>query len=133
MKRIATIITGLMLALALTGCGNTNEASNTESKINTTRSVQQSETEKTDEVSGKEESASDEEKQTRSAVDKEISQNEDTSKSEQLEKAEGKTLVVYFSASGNTKAVSEYIAKTANTAKCSWHIFPERIICRRAT
>lgn len=114
MKRIATIITGLMLALALTSCGNTNESSNTESKASTTQAVQQSETEKTDEVSSKEESASDKEKQTESAANEETSQNEDTSKSVQPEKTEGKTLVVYFSASGNTKAVSEYIAQAAN-------------------
>lgn len=87
MKKLTALFLSLMLVLGLAACGN-NNTNNTEPSTTETPSAVTSEPE-----------------------DTEIS-SADVSETEDTESTGGKTLVVYYSASGNTENVSNVIADT---------------------
>lgn len=88
MKKILTLILSLSLVLGLAACGSTDNTSNSA----------QTETPATSEL------------ETPSESDAAISETESEAPTEEpTESAGGKTLVVYFSATGNTEEVANYI------------------------
>lgn len=89
MKKLTTLFLSFILVLGLAACGN-NNTNNTEPSINETPSAATSEPETT-------------EHPTTDTSETEAADTESTG---------GKTLVVYYSASGNTENVSNVIAKT---------------------
>lgn len=96
MKKTIALLTGLMCIMSLTACGNNNPESSSES------AKENSEQETTSENT--ESSASETSESDTSA---------ESSDSLTAESKDGKTLVVYYSASGNTAKVAEYIADEA--------------------
>ncbi len=95
MKKITAIALGLVLALGLTACGSANKTS---SNAGTTAS-NNNEAKQTAQASEKDTNAD-------STTDTVANADENTAQG-------GKTLVVYYSASGNTKRVAEDIAEAA--------------------
>ena len=89
MKKLTTLFLSFILVLGLAACGN-NKTNNTEPSITETPSAATSEPETT-------------EHPTTDTSETEAADTESTG---------GKTLVVYYSASGNTENVSNVIAKT---------------------
>ena len=89
MKKLTTLFLSFILVLGLAACGN-NNTNNTEPSITETPSAATSEPETT-------------EHPTTDTSETEAADTESTG---------GKTLVVYYSASGNTENVSNVIAKT---------------------
>lgn len=89
MKKLTTLFLSFILVLGLAACGN-NNTNNTEPSITETPSAATSEPETT-------------EHPTTDTPETEAADTESTG---------GKTLVVYYSASGNTENVSNVIAKT---------------------
>lgn len=92
MKKLTTLFLSFILVLGLAACGN-NNTNNTEPSITETPSAATSEPETT-------------EHPTTDTSETEAADTESTG---------GKTLVVYYSASGNTENVSNVIAKTLGT------------------
>lgn len=98
MKKIVSIAMGAILAFSLVACGNSGQSSSPaaeSTETTTTESTVSTETESTETES----------------TDAESTDAESTD-AESAEAEAGKTLVVYYSATGNTKAVAGYIAGT---------------------
>lgn len=93
MKKLTILFMSLILVCSLVGCGSNKQEKNSTS-ASTSQSEDQSiaETEKSEETT--EDSADTEEKENEGAT--------------------GKTLVVYYSASGNTEEVANYIAEASD-------------------
>lgn len=89
MKKLTAILLSVLLVFSLAACGNNQQATDTtpESSSEPEKAVQSSETS----------SASQ-------------SENEDNTVDTDVESMGGKTLIVYYSASGNTEEVANYIA-----------------------
>lgn len=94
MRKLTAILMSLLLAFCLTACGNGQQPAdeNLLEPEKTEESEEQSSADETETASSAEESAS------------------DTENVEGSENVGGKTLVVYYSASGNTEEVANYIA-----------------------
>ena len=109
MKRLMISIISAMFMLGTTACGNVDNSSSapTETIVQTEITQQATEIETSEEVTEAEQS--DEEKNT-PPMDEELSRNEDTA-----ENTETDTIVVYFSATGTTKAVAERIASVTGS------------------
>lgn len=93
MKKISVLCFSLMFAFSLTACGN-NSQTQSESSRTASEVTTESEKSPTDEISNEPET---------SAETSALSADETASE-------EGKTLVVYYSATGSTEAVAGYIA-----------------------
>lgn len=93
MKRIAAIMTSLMFISSLTACSNAEQQNNSSEPIPESSEIKATEQETNYE-----------------------SENESTKPAfnTKTENNSGKTLVVYYSASGNTEAVAGYIAEAVN-------------------
>ncbi|MBQ8349365.1 MAG: flavodoxin [Ruminococcus sp.] len=91
MKKISVLCCSLMLAFSLTACGNSTQTQSESSES-------ASETTANPEISSVASAAT------------EAETSADTSADEEPENAEGKTLVVYYSATGSTEMVAGYIA-----------------------
>lgn len=112
MKKITLFFMGMLLAGALTACGSQNS----ESGDQPSQPVSGQETENGQESSGELE------EEPAEASDAELAEEPDEAAVEEpadgsgadTESTDGKALVVYYSASGNTKAVAGYIAAAAN-------------------
>ena len=94
MKKITVFLLSTMLVLGLAGCGKADESASSTSQVKTAESTDQTTTETS------ENSSSDS-----------VETEQETQPETQPET--GKTLVVYYSASGNTKRVAEDIAEAA--------------------
>lgn len=101
MKRLTVILMSLLLVFSLVACGNNQQTKDTAPESSSEPVSQTtSETEKTGQAS-----------ETPSASQAE---NEDNTGDADVESTGGKTLIVYYSASGNTKEVANYIASAMN-------------------
>lgn len=96
MKKLVALLLSLSMIFALTACGSnssTNNAADTQSGSESTEAVTETPTEEPTEAPA------------------ETSTETDTEEpSEDTESTEGKTLVVYYSATGNTEEAANYIA-----------------------
>ena len=97
MKKLIALFMGLVLVVSLTACGNTSPSNSSQ----TASSAEEQETSQT-ETSAAEISATE-------ATESDVSENELPSDLE-TEPESGKTLVVYYSATGNTGEAANYIA-----------------------
>lgn len=97
MKKLTAILLSVLLVFSLAACGNNQQATDTTPEPSSEPvSETTSEPEKADESS-----------ETSSASQ---SENEDNTVDTDVESTGGKTLIVYYSASGNTEEVANYIA-----------------------
>lgn len=95
MKRIFTLIICLALVLGLAACGNSNSSETAEPASTSAAEVTEEETEAATEVSETEEST--------------VSETESAASSEETEEPAGKTLIAYFSHTGNTEEIAQEI------------------------
>ena len=100
-KKMIILMIGGLLMFGLTACGKEQQAADS----GTAKPSSEAESEITEESTGV---SFAEETETESGAD------ENTFETENTESAGGKTLVVYYSASGNTKEAAEYIAEAAD-------------------
>lgn len=101
MKRLIVILMSLLLVFSLVACGNNQQTKDTAPESSSEPVSQMtSETEKTEQPS-----------ETPSASQAE---NEDNTGDADVESTGGKTLIVYYSASGNTEEVANYIASATS-------------------
>ena len=98
MKKVITLFMSIVLVFSLVACGNQNSGGNSQ----TTEPTESSMPESTPESSQQPSESSTE------------APTESSDEAQETEEESGKTLVVYFSASGNTEAVAGYIAEAAN-------------------
>lgn len=98
MKKAITLLMSILLVFSLVACGNQNSVSNSQ----TTEPTESTTPESTPESSQQPSESSTE------------APTESSDEAQETEGESGKTLVVYFSASGNTEAVAGYIAEAAN-------------------
>lgn len=115
MKKIFGTILNIIFVLSLTACGNTNSATVSESSTITSQN-EQSRTENTTESTSLEEideTITDTllEESSETTIDISITENQESSADITLETNDSNILVVYYSASGNTKRVAEDIAE----------------------
>lgn len=97
MKKLTAILMGVLLVFSLAACGNNQQAKNTTPEPSSEPiSETMSEPEETEQPS---ETPSDSQ-----------AENEDNAGDTDAESTSGKTLIVYYSASGNTEEVANYIA-----------------------
>lgn len=96
-RRLLLIAACMMMAGVLAGCGSSNEQT-----ANTSQAIQAETVAEPETVSGA----------TEESESEEVSAEEDNTKERDTEETAEKTLVVYFSASGNTERVAEIIAET---------------------
>ncbi len=97
MKKLTAILMGVLLVFSLAACGNNQQAKDTAPEPSSEPvSDTISEPEKTEQPS---ETPSDSQ-----------TENEDNTNDTDMESTGGKTLIVYYSASGNTEEVANYIA-----------------------
>lgn len=96
MKKLIALFMGLVLVLSFTACGNTSPSNS----LQTASSAEEQET------SAAETSATE-------ATESDVSESELPSDLE-TESESGKTLVVYYSATGNTEEAANYIAAATN-------------------
>ena len=92
MKKLVSLFLGLSMILALTACSsnsNTNSTADTQSESESTEAVTETPTEEPTEST---------------------TETDTEEPSEDTEPKEGKTLVVYYSATGNTEEAASYIA-----------------------
>jgi hypothetical protein len=118
MKKLASLLLGVSMVIGLTACGNSNSS---RTATSTSESVAQT-VEQTSEVNVETSEASTTE--TTEEVATEQITSVETGVQEAVDSTEtGKTLVVYFSASGNTEKVANYIA--AATDADTFELIPE--------
>lgn len=98
MKKLFTSVVGLALAISLVGCGKTSQSNGSQENPSQINAVQ---AETTQEASSKD----------ASGQAKASGQDSPSSDKPEPEGGAGKTLVVYYSATGNTKDAAEYIAE----------------------
>ena len=94
MKKLIALFLSLMLVLSLAACGNSQQEQNTTSEP--------AASEQTSELTSEPEAS------------EEPTEETSTEPEEQPESTEGKTLVVYYSATGNTEEAANYIAAATN-------------------
>lgn len=116
MKKVTAIFMSVMLAFSLTACadqgGSNSSSSNNREENSITQSSQNTSSQKTENSSDSPANA-----------DFDTSEKSDNSESSvPSETTEGKTLVVYYSASGNTEKIAEYIA--AETGADTFELIP---------
>jgi flavodoxin len=110
MKKFASLLLGVSMVIGLTACGNSSSSSTaTSTSESVAQTVEQTSVETTTEKTTTEEATTEE------ATTEETATEQTTSVETQVQEAvasteTGKTLVVYFSASGNTEKVANYIA-----------------------
>ena len=97
MKKLTAILLSVLLVFSLAACGNNQQATDT---------TPEPSSEPVSETTAEPEKA-DESSETSSASQ---SENEDNTVDTDVESTGGKTLIVYYSASGNTEEVANYIA-----------------------
>lgn len=107
MKKMVALVMSVLLLFGLTACGNQQQGTDSSAKNRSSESEggNASESEKSEESAKS--SSTDETEIAGSDSDETISDTENT---EGEENAGGKTLVVYYSASGNTEEAAGYIA-----------------------
>lgn len=98
MKKVITLFMSSLLVFSLVACGNQNG----ENSSQTSQPTESTTPESTPETSQQPSEASTE------------APTENSDATQETEGESGKTLVVYYSASGNTEAVAGYIAQAAN-------------------
>ena len=116
MKKVFGMVLSVIFVLSLSACGNTNSANLSESSTTTSQN-EQTTTEKSTESTSIEET---DEKTTNTSleelgettIDISITENQESSTDITPETNDSNILVVYYSASGNTKRVAEDIAET---------------------
>ena len=106
MKKMAALMMSVLLMFGLAACGNEQQAANQGAANPSSETEERSGTESgmLDEAAG---ASSEEETEIESNTDGNVS---DAARTENMENTSGKILVVYYSASGNTKEAAEYIA-----------------------
>lgn len=103
-KRVTAIVTGMLLALSLTACGGRNAGEDRQEENLTAESVQDSSVQTNEEQREADSQAEEKTVQAEEGSD-------ETAGQETGQTAEGgKTLVVYYSATGHTEGVAGYIA-----------------------
>lgn len=129
MKKILLFLTTIALTFSLAACsGETvsegqNSTNSTSAKISTESSVTQPSTETSASASA-ENSETPSSSETNTASSTPVSSGDNTSEPESPDISQVKTLVVYFSATGNTKAVAETLAELINAD--IYEIVPEQ-------
>lgn len=103
MKKVFGMVLSVIFVLSLTACGNTNSANLSESNTTTSQN-EQTTTEKSTENTSIEELSE-------TTIDISITENQESS-TDITPETNNNILVVYYSASGNTKHVAEDIAET---------------------
>lgn len=103
MKKVFGMVLSVIFVLSLTACGNTNSANLSESNTTTSQN-EQTTTEKSTENTSIEELSE-------TTIDISITENQESS-TDITPETNNNILVVYYSASGNTKRVAEDIAET---------------------
>lgn len=98
MKKAITLLMSILLVFSLVACGNQNSRGNSQ----TTEPTESTTPESTPEPSQQPSESSTE------------ASTESSDEAQETEGESGKTLVVYYSASGNTEAVAGYIAEATN-------------------
>lgn len=98
MKKVITLFMSILLVFSLAACGNQNRGNSSQ----TLQPAESTTPESTPETSQQPGEASTE------------APTENSDATQETERESGKTLVVYYSASGNTEAVARYIAEAAN-------------------
>lgn len=111
MRKVITLFMSILLVFSLVACGNQNNGGNSQTTESTESTSLESTQEQTEQPSETQEEASTEgsEAETETETSTESSDTEPETQGKI-----GKTLVVYYSASGNTEAVAGYIAEAAN-------------------
>lgn len=106
MKKIITLIMGVLLMFSLAACGKEQQVADGGAEKPSSETAERNgvESETPKEAAGV---SSVEGTENESSTDGNIS---NTTNTENMENTNGKTLVVYYSASGNTKEAAEYIA-----------------------
>lgn len=115
MKKILTLFLSFSMILALSACGSQNSGNDTAGNPADSESVEaaaetpvEAVTEETIEIST--EAATEESAEISTEMPKETSEEISETSGAEPENTEGKTLVVYFSATGNTEEAANYIA-----------------------
>ncbi len=116
MKKVTAVLTGVVLAIGLTACGSQGSGSNAEQpRQEREDAIPESTTESDalpEQETGSQPDAAQVEQDTTNQTEQQVEDSEDISSedSEQPSTEGGKTLVVYYSATGNTESVAGYIA-----------------------
>lgn len=116
MKKILCVVTAMVLVLGLvTGCSTGNSGKNNSSTRETTGAARQTEPATTTSAAAESTAGNATVSDTDAAAestDADITDNSASDAVDESESAAGKTLVVYYSASGSTRRVAEVIADT---------------------
>lgn len=107
-KKMAAILTGMLLAVSLTACGSQDSGSSAPGAVQEEVDAAQADTA---EQSGEPDAAQETEGQPERQAEESTEAAADTN---QPSAEGGKTLVVYYSATGHTEKVAEYIAAAAD-------------------
>ena len=115
MKKIITLIMGVLLMFSLAACGKEQQVADGGAEKPSSETAERNgvESETPKEAAGV---SSVEGTENENSTDGNIS---DTTNTENMENTNGKTLVVYYSASGNTKEAAEYIAAATGGELCA--------------
>lgn len=125
MKKVTAVLTGVVLAIGLTACGSQNNGNNTqqvrqeredvapESTQEPSAPLEQETENQTDAAQTEQETAIQTEQQAENSTDT-SAENTEQPLAEEPSTEGGKTLVVYYSATGNTESVAGYIAAATN-------------------
>lgn len=105
MKKIMIILMSMMLIFTLAACSNSRQSGNDETKASKTQE---------DSLNSKSEDTGAGASEKSSAQADENSDGSDAGNEDENKEKSKKTLVVYYSASGNTKEAANYIAEAAN-------------------
>lgn len=119
-KKFGAVFAGLALALCLTACSNSGTSSSVSAPSpiqsgSTTSSASPSSNETVSASEGNSENLSETDETEQSKTELVSSDTNAPAESDPAEPQDGKTLVVYYSASGNTKAVAELIAEKTDS------------------
>lgn len=108
-KKLISILAACTMIFSLVACGSTSTGQTDTSQNNTSESASSTSAE-TEATTDTAETDSKEETTDAATADN----KQDTSAKDNTDKASGKTLVAYFSWSGNTKEMASYIAEQTN-------------------
>lgn len=111
MKKMTALFLGMTLTFSLMACGNAESASSAASSSTDSVSAESDQTETT--ASGETSADAAESTSEETASSSASAEKSETAADTEATGESGKTLVVYYSASGNTKRVAEDIAEAA--------------------
>ena len=120
MKKVTAVLAGVVLAIGLTACGSQGSGNNTAEVRQEEEGVTSEDTQESsalpEQETGDQSDAVQVQQETTSQTEQQAEGDMDTSAedTDQTSAEGGKTLVVYYSATGNTESVAGYIAAATN-------------------